>query len=159
MRQCIRQEEGVAAGYEAAKKELRCQDDQRLGCCLSADDLLAPNENLGALLYNALLARDLNHAMSVITYSVRCGSKEWFHDCLHRIKQKVRNEMWTSPNIKSARECHPNISDPWHAEDGTFSLDADKRNSCFLSTVCVDGGLHRCLHIEVCGLITSDVAR
>ena len=137
MRQCIRQEKGVTAGYEAAKMELRCQDDHELGCCLLDDDVFAPNQNLGALLDDALLARDLNHAMSVIAYSVRSGRKEWFHDCLHRTKQKVRcGYLWSSPN--PSQRCHAIKTNPWHAKDGTSSLDAEigqllRQHECVLT--------------------------
>ncbi len=88
-------------GYEAAKRWLNCEGEELE--CLLDDPLSGPDKSLDALLDDALLARDLNHALSVMGYAVRSGRKGWFHNCLHRIRQKVRHETVRAPaNISIA---------------------------------------------------------
>lgn len=43
-----------------------------------------------SLLDEALLARDQNRGMSLLSFAAQSGNKEWFEEVLKRIRKKVR---------------------------------------------------------------------
>lgn len=77
----------LEAGYEAVKKKLK----EKL-------------ETYPASLEDeALLARDQNRGMSLLSFAAQTGNKDWFHHILRRIRQKVRVRKFREGSLINVR--------------------------------------------------------